>query len=97
MLWFYQLSLVISRSHDTPDSSIPTQPTSKHSELSDYLSTSTQAKDVLPGKPAPPARPLTIHFKAILKGLTVGASLLPSLKAEYKVIYCFIYMSILLD
>lgn len=28
---------------------------------------------------------LHIHIKAILQGITVGASLLPSLKAQYKV------------
>ena len=30
-------------------------------------------------------KPLVIHFKARLAGLTIGASLLPSLRAQYKV------------
>jgi hypothetical protein len=29
--------------------------------------------------------PVVIHFEAILKGLTIGSSLLPSLRAQYKV------------
>lgn len=34
---------------------------------------------------------LHIHIKAILQGITIGASLLPSLKAQYKVfkLYCY--------
>ena len=31
------------------------------------------------------AKPLVIHLKAVLKGLAVGASLLPSLRAQYQV------------
>ncbi|XP_074650444.1 bridge-like lipid transfer protein family member 1 [Tubulanus polymorphus] len=31
------------------------------------------------------AKPLSIHFKAILQGLTIGASLLPSLRAQYRI------------
>lgn len=31
------------------------------------------------------AKPIIIHFKAQVQGLTIGASLLPSLKAQYKV------------
>lgn len=31
------------------------------------------------------AKPIIIHFKAQLHGLTIGASLLPSLKAQYTV------------
>ena len=74
----------LCRSHDTPDSSIPAQPIWKHSEMNDFVSASAQDASQLPSKPVPPSRPFTIHFKAILKGLTIGASLLPSLKAEYK-------------
>ena len=40
-------------------------------------------------KPAPPpSPPIVIHFKACVSGLAVGASLLPSLRAQYKVGAC---------
>ena len=40
-----------------------------------------------PGAPpvSAPSKPPVIHFKAQFCGLAVGASLLPSLKAQYKV------------
>jgi len=40
-----------------------------------------------PGPPtaSAPSKPPDIHFRAQFCGLTVGASLLPSLKAQYKV------------
>lgn len=41
-----------------------------------------------PGTPtasAAPSKPVAIHFKAQFCGLAVGASLLPSLRAQYKV------------
>ena len=42
--------------------------------------------------PSPPSKPPVIHFKALFCGLAVGASLLPSLKAQYKVCrICFIF------
>ena len=47
-----------------------------------------------PGPPtvSAPSKLPVIHFKAQFCGLTVGASLLPSLKAQYKVCYiCFIF------
>ena len=33
-------------------------------------------------------KPIIIHFKTVLKGLAVGASLLPSLRAQYQVRHC---------
>jgi len=43
-----------------------------------------------PGTPpaSAPSKPPVIHFKAQFCGLAVGASLLPSLKAQYKVVRC---------
>lgn len=49
-----------------------------------------------PGPPtlSAPAKPPVIHFKALFCGLTVGASLLPSLKAKYQVHnwHCFVFL-----
>jgi len=62
----------------------------------------TPAIATTPSSPGPPtasapSKPPVIHFKALFCGLTVGASLLPSLKAQYKVDYrCFICYIILL-
>jgi hypothetical protein len=39
---------------------------------------------------------LHIHLKAILQGITIGASLLPSLRAQHKVRKCIKYLSILI-
>ena len=35
-------------------------------------------------------KPIIIHFKTVLKGLAVGASLLPSLRAQYQVRHCLL-------
>lgn len=50
----------------------------------------TPAAATTPSSPGPPtasasSKPPVIHFKAQFCGLAVGASLLPSLKAQYKV------------
>ena len=66
---------------------MPSQQPSKHSELNELM-TSGPVPGTAASKPAktePPRPPLVINFKAVLQGLTIGASLLPSLKAQYKV------------
>ncbi len=71
---------------------MPTQHPSRHSELSDYTAvplSSQPTEDTAPptNQPQTPAAPypIIIHYKAMLQGLKVRASLLPSLKAQYTV------------
>ena len=75
------------RSYDSIDTGIPSQP-SKHSELNEAVSGGTpqMEQQTKPAQPAEtPAKPVVIHLKSVLQGLTIGASLLPSLKARYTV------------
>ena len=60
---------------------MPSQQPSRTSELNELSSGLSR-----PGKPEePPAKPIVVHFKAVLQGLAIGASLLPSLQAQYRV------------
>ena len=75
------------RSFDSVDSGLPSQQPSKHSELNEFMS-----MGLTPGSTKQPkaeakttTKVLVVHFKAVLQGLAIGASLLPSLKAQYKV------------
>ena len=69
------------------DGSMPSQQPSKHSELNEFMTVGQAGPGSLgrPEKTEAPPTPMVIHFKAVLQGLVIGASLLPSLKAQYKV------------
>ena len=64
------------------------QQASRHSELSEHTSNTTVPSLVLklPQKTTDNklTAPSVVHFKAVLQGLVLGASLLPSLRARYK-------------
>jgi len=71
-------------------STIPSHHASSQ-KMSNDVYTTTSEPAITPSSPSvhgtSVTKPLIIHFKARLAGLTVGASLLPSLRAQYKVRY----------
>ena len=68
------------------DSGMTNQQSSKHSDLyHEAQSTTTNPKPATTNEQLTEHKPLVIQFKAVLKGLSISASLLPSLKAQYKV------------
>ncbi len=78
------------RSYDSVDNAFPTQQPSRHSDLGETSETQPSAAPTASQAEGAEIKPLVIHFKATLQGLVIGASLLPSLRAQYKVgkIYC---------
>ena len=75
-----------SRSHDSVDNMFPSQQPSRHSDLGEPSEAAPTTAKAPPSEPPAEVKPLVIHFKATLHGLIIGASLLPSLKAQYKVL-----------
>ncbi len=67
---------------------LPTQQPSRHSDLGEPHETQPMLAKPAAAEAPPELKPLVIHFKATLSGLVIGASLLPSLKAQYKVGFC---------
>ncbi len=69
------------------DSGLPSQQPSKHSELNEFMTMGVSSGVLKQQKTEPKveAKNVVVHCKAVLQGLTIGASLLPSLKAQYKV------------
>ena len=66
---------------------LPNQQPSRHSDLGEPSEATPATAKPAPMEPPAEVKPLVIHFKATLHGLVIGASLLPSLKAQYKVSY----------
>ncbi|CAH1776489.1 unnamed protein product [Owenia fusiformis] len=68
-----------TRSADSIDG-IPRDQPSKHSDINEDEVAPAEEKEL------PPSAPLmVVNFKLALQGMTIGASLLPSLKAQYKI------------
>ena len=74
------------RSYDSVDNMLPNQQLSRHSDLGEPLEATPASAKPAQAEAAAEVKPLVIHFKATLHGLVIGASLLPSLKAQYKVL-----------
>ncbi len=77
------------RSYDSVDNAFPAQQPSRHSDLGEPSETQPSAAPSATQAEGAEIKPLVIHFKATLQGLVIGASLLPSLRAQYKVIKIF--------
>ena len=71
-------------SFDMLDSSAPSQQAQPHPKAADAVHTAEQADQPLPTTKEALPRPMVVHFKVVLKALTIGAALLPSLKARYQ-------------
>ncbi len=82
---YLQLYASFFRSYDSVDNAFPTQQPSRHSDLGETSETQPSAAPTASQAEGAEIKPLVIHFKATLQGLVIGASLLPSLRAQYKV------------